>query len=238
MALALAALLLLLLAVVTSRVGGLGHGRAAVVAAVRAVVQLAAVSAVVAAVLASVPLALVFLGVMAAVASGTSARRLTRDRSGAWAGLAVLGGALPVVGLLVATGAVPLSGRALLPVGGIVIGGAMTATTLAGRRALDAVRERRGEVEAGLAIGLPARDAHLEVSRPAAAEAVVPGLDQTRTVGLVTLPGAFVGMLLGGATPTEAGVVQAIVLVSLLAAQMLSALLAVELVARGLVRRR
>jgi len=35
----------------------------------------------------------------------------------------------------------------------------------------------------------------------AAALALVPGLDQTRTVGLVTLPGAFVGVLLAGASP-------------------------------------
>lgn len=37
------------------------------------------------------------------------------------------------------------------------------------------------------------------IVRPAASDALLPGLDQTRTVGLVTLPGAFVGMLLGGA---------------------------------------
>ncbi len=54
------------------------------------------------------------------------------------------------------------------------------------------------------------------VSRPAAAEALVPGLDQTRTVGLVALPGAFVGTLLGGASPVQAGAVQVLVLVALL----------------------
>ncbi|MFI6743032.1 ABC transporter permease [Nonomuraea sp. NPDC050451] len=32
----------------------------------------------------------------------------------------------------------------------------------------------------------------------------MPALDQTRTVGLVTLPNAFVGMLLGGASPAVA----------------------------------
>ena len=57
------------------------------------------------------------------------------------------------------------------------------------------------------------------VSRPAAAEAMLPGLDQTRTVGLVALPGAFVGTLLGGASPVQAGAVQVLVLVALLAVQ-------------------
>ncbi|MEU0963542.1 ABC transporter permease [Micromonospora aurantiaca] len=35
----------------------------------------------------------------------------------------------------------------------------------------------------------------LEVCRTSAGEALVPALDQTPTVGLVTLPGAFVGVL-------------------------------------------
>jgi ABC-type iron transport system FetAB permease component len=58
-------------------------------------------------------------------------------------------------------------------------------------------------------------------------------LDPTRTVGLVTLPGAFVGVLLGGGSPLEAGAAQLLVLVGLLAAQVTAAWTVVELVARG-----
>ena len=63
----------------------------------------------------------------------------------------------------------------------------------------------------------------------------MPALDQTRTVGLVTLPGAFVGMLLGGATPLAAGAVQLFVLVGILAVQAVAVAGTVELVARGTV---
>lgn len=77
------------------------------------------------------------------------------------------------------------------------------------------------------------RDAALEIRRPAAAGALVPALDQTRTVGLVTLPGAFVGMPLGGASPIQAGLVQFVVLVALLAAEAVAVLVTVELAARG-----
>jgi hypothetical protein len=62
-------------------------------------------------------------------------------------------------------------------------------------------------------------------------------LDQTRTVGLVTLPGAYVGMLLGGASPAQAGLAQLTVLLALIAAEMISAWVVAELVARGLIRR-
>jgi putative ABC transport system permease protein len=109
----------------------------------------------------------------------------------------------------------------------------MTATTLAGKRALDALRTRHGEFEAALSIGLLPRDSALLIAREDAALALVPGLDQTRTVGLVTLPGAFVGMLLGGASPLQAAAVQLVVLVALLLVQAIAVLVTVELVARG-----
>lgn len=69
--------------------------------------------------------------------------------------------------------------------------------------------------------------------RPAAASALIPPLDQTRTVGLVTLPGAFVGVLLGGGTPLEAGAAQLLVLLGLLAAELLAVWAVTELVGRG-----
>ncbi|MBW3631292.1 MAG: ABC transporter permease [Gemmatimonadetes bacterium] len=139
--------------------------------------------------------------------------------------------------VLVALDVVPLEGVAIVPVAGILIGGAMTATVLAGRRGLDELQSRRGEVEAAMALGFPDRDAGLMVSRPAAAEPHVPGLHSTRTVGLVALPGTFVGTLLGGASPVQAGAVQVLVLVALLAVQASAVVLTVELLARGTLRR-
>ncbi|ALU93584.1 MULTISPECIES: ABC transporter permease [Streptomyces] len=105
---------------------------------------------------------------------------------------------------------------------------------VAGVRAAAQLASRRGEVEAGMA---PGRDARLETVRSAASDALLPGLDQTRTVGLVTLPGAFAGMLLGGASPVEAGAVQLFVLVALMAVQVVAVATVLELVARGLLYR-
>lgn len=72
---------------------------------------------------------------------------------------------------------------------------------------------------------------------PVVAVLLLTGLDQTRTVGLVTLPGAYVGMLLGGASPVEAGAVQLFVLVALMAVQAVAVAVVLELVARGRVHR-
>ncbi|MEV0328639.1 ABC transporter permease [Micromonospora echinospora] len=222
-------------AAVVVTLGRLGHGRQIVVAAVRATVQLAAVSLLIVVIVGSAAATAGFVLLMWAVAAATSGRRITGGRTW-WAAVPIGAGSLPVVAALLATGLLPPRGIAVVPVAGILIGGAMTATSLAGRRALDELATRRGEVEAGLALGLLPRDAVLLVCRPAAGQALVPALDQTRTVGLVTLPGAFVGVLLGGADPLTAGVTQLFVLIGLLAVEAVAVVVTVELVAHGRLR--
>ncbi|MGW1076705.1 ABC transporter permease [Streptomyces sp. NPDC002537] len=214
-----------------------GYARAIAVAGLRAAVQLAVVSTLIGWVVHAVPLLLCFLLLMYVVAVWTAGHRVTDNGTRWWTAVPIAAGVLPVVVVLLLTGLVPLKGVALIPVTGILVGGALTATVLAGRRALDELRTRHGEVEAGMALGLPDRDARLEIARPAASDALLPGLDQTRTVGLVTLPGAFVGMLLGGASPLLAGAVQLFVLVALLAVQAAAVAVVLELIARGLLHR-
>ena len=231
--LGLAMLILTALAAAVAAAGRLGHHRQIAIAAARAAAQLAIVSVVIAAILGSLPLTALFVVFMYTVAARTSGRRMTHARSGWWAAVPILVGTLPVVTGLLASGLLPPTGLAVIPVTGILIGGSMTATSLAGRRALDELTTRRGEVEAALSLGFSDRDAALEICRPAAAQALIPALDQTRTVGLVTLPGAFVGMLIGGATPVAAGAVQLFVLISLLAVETTAIVLTTELVARG-----
>jgi putative ABC transport system permease protein len=209
------------------------YARGIATAGVRAAVQLAVVAALIGWVVRHEAALLGFVTLMLAVASRTAGRRITRNATWWWAALPVAAGALPVVALLVLTGLVPVDGIALIPVAGILIGGALTATVLGGRRALEELKLRAGEVEAAMALGFTDRDARLEIARPAASGALVPGLDQTRTVGLVTLPGAFVGMLLGGASPVTAGAVQLFVLIALMAVQAVSVAVVLELVARG-----
>ncbi len=213
------------------------YARGIALAGVRAAVQLAAVSALIGWVVKHQAALLAFVALMFAVASRTAGRRVTRNATWRWAAVPVGAGSLPVVALLVLTGLVPIDGVALIPVAGILIGGGLTATVLGGRRALEELHSRAGEVEAAMALGFTDRDARMEIARPAASGALIPGLDQTRTVGLVTLPGAFVGMLLGGASPVSAGAVQFFVLIALMAVQAVAVAVVLELVARGRITR-
>ncbi|AEV84277.1 ABC transporter permease [Actinoplanes sp. SE50] len=234
-ALAVVLTALLLIATTAAAVGRLGVSRAVVTASLRAVAQLALVSVLITAVLRAWWSTAVFLLLMVLVAAATSARRISTLRRGWPAIVPIVAGAGLAGIVVVAAGTVPPTEIAVLPIAGILIGGAMTATSLSGRRARDELRDRRGEYEAALALGFLPRDAALEVCRPTAGQALVPALDQTRTVGLVTLPGAFVGVLLGGGSAVQAGATQLLVLVGLLAAEAVAAALTVELVANNLV---
>jgi putative ABC transport system permease protein len=235
--LGLALVLLMLIAAGSALALHSGLSRQVLVAAARAVVQLAAVSSVIVAVARSLWLSALFVLVMFAVAAWTSARRVSRAGGASVVWLPIAAGTVPVLAVVLGCGAVPLTGIAIVPVAGIVIGGTMTATSLSGRRALDELGTRYGEYEAGLSLGLLERDAAMEICRPAATQALVPPLDQTRTVGLVTLPGAFVGVLIGSGDAMQAGAAQLLVLIGLLAAEVIAVLCTVELVARGRIRR-
>ena len=232
--LVVALVLLVALAVAASLVGRLRVERSVATAALRAVVQLALVALVITAVLSHLVWSLLFAAVMFTIAVVTSARRVEAPRAWPWVAVAMAAGVLPVLAVVFLSGAVPWNGASLVPMAGIIIGGTMSAHSLLGRRVFAALREERGSYEAALAIGLPRPAAITEVVGRRLPEALVPGLDQTRTVGLVTLPGAFVGVLLGGGSPAQAGAAQVVVLVGLLAAQTLTVVVAHQLVRASL----
>ena len=230
--LAVVLVVLTIAAVLVSYVGRLSVGREQAVAAVRAVVQLAAVSTVIALVLRSTVWSLAFVVLMFGVATFTSTRRLGVPLAQVgWIGIAVATGAVPVVALCLGSGVIPFNGPGLLPVAGILIGGAMTAATLTGRRALQALGGQVGLYEAARALGISSPEAIRLVVEPTAGEGLMPGIDQTRTVGLVTLPGAYVGVLLGGGSAIEAGAAQVLVLIGLLAVQAATAATLLGLIA-------
>ncbi|GAA1597545.1 MULTISPECIES: ABC transporter permease [Kribbella] len=229
--------LLIAIGVAASRYAGLRHDKGIVTAALRAVLQLAAIGVVVGVALQHTLGAIAFVLLMFGVATLTSTRRLHNTavipRQWLYCAAAIGSGAFAVLLLLILPGVVPRNPASILPMGGIIVGGAMTATTLAGRRVLGEYRTRYGEFEAGLSIGLLQPDAFKLVVGPVAGDALLPALDQTRTVGLVALPGAYVGMLLGGASPVEAAALQLVVLVGLVTAEAIAILVLTELLSRA-----
>ena len=203
-------------------------------AAVRAAVQLAAVAGVLAAALTRLWSSMLVLAVMFVVASLTAARRSQASRGSALLTLSLALGLVSVLPLLLLSGVVPLTGVAVVPIVAIVLGNTMTAVAVAARLALDTLKLRAGEVEAALSLGMSERDSRMEIIGESATNALLPNLD---SVGLVTLPGAFVGVLLSTGSATQAGAVQILVLIALLLSQTCGVAATIELVARGMITR-
>ncbi len=217
-------IVLIAIACVVLTIAGVAQRRSVVTAAVRAAVQLALVALALRGVFAAPITVVLLIAVMFGVATWTSTRRLAGS-PGVYRAvlLACSSGAGVAIGIVVGLPMLDRDLRTLVAVSGIVIGGTMTAATLTGRALRTALIRRRDEVEAWLAIGATPRQAVRDLAREAVFEALVPALDQTRTVGLVTLPGAFVGALIGGAGAAGAARFQLAVLVALLCAEAITA---------------
>ncbi len=214
--------------------GGLRIRSQVVVAAVRAGLQLALVSSIIVLAIQHLWSSALFVAVMFTIAVVTTSRRVQTQNVWWWTAAAMACGAIPVLAIIYLSGTAPVNGYSLIPIGSIIVGNMMTAHTLAGRRYFAELRDKVGVYEAVLALGLPRRRAIWMVVQPVAVEPLIPTMDSTRTVGLVTLPGAFIGVLLGGGTPLQAGASQLLVLVGILVGQILTVVVMNRLIGSAL----
>jgi putative ABC transport system permease protein len=200
------------------------HRWAPLLAILRGAAQLAVISVVLTGVITSPVWVALALLVMFGVAAATATHRI------GWSGdhaimmaTAMAAGVAVTLAVVFGSGALELSSRYALAIGGIIIGNAMSIATLAGRRFTEAVGDHWDEVEGWLALGATPRQSTLELARTSVYSALIPSVDQTKTTGLVTLPGAFVGAIFGGVSPLEAGRFQVVVLAAIMCAGSITA---------------
>ncbi len=179
-------------------------------------------------------LVLALLSVMVLFGAFTARSRAKRVPGAFWPlliGLAIA--AASTLGLVVALDIFEPTPRYLVPVGGMVIGNAMTASAVALNRLGDEVADSRARIEATLALGATAREAVAPFVRRALRSGTIALIDSTKTTGLIFFPGTMVGMLLAGADPTDAVRLQLILLYALLGSTAIAALVATGLAYRN-----
>lgn len=195
-------------------------------AILRGALQLAVISLILSGVIENPWLVGCALVVMFVVATTTATRRVGwTAKHYAVVCCAMGAGIATSLGIVFLTGALEPTPRYLLAIGGIVIGNAMGMATVSGRTLIESIGARWEEVEGWLALGATPRQATLPLARGAVHTALVPAVDQTKTTGLVTLPGAFVGAIFGGISPIEAGRFQIVVLAAVLATGAITAVI-------------
>jgi len=122
------------------------------------------------------------------------------------------------LGTIFGLGIFPAEARAIVPLAGMMIGNSLSGTVLAARRVTDELADKRREVEARLALGQSSREAARPYLRAAMRTALTPQIESTKAVGLVFLPGAMTGLILGGVNPVDAVLVQAAIMYLILGA--------------------
>jgi putative ABC transport system permease protein len=202
------------------------------IAVLRSGLQLTAIGYVIQAIFDSDSLLLVAALLAGMVAFGTAtANRRARAVPGALVpialALSVAAGA--TLGLVLALGVFEPEPQFIVPVGGMVIGNAMTAAAVALNRLADEVHANAGRVEATLALGATSRQAASGLVTRSLRSGMIPLIDSTKTAGVVFFPGTMVGMLLAGAEPVDAVRLQLILLWSLLGSVALAGVIATGL---------
>ncbi len=176
---------------------------------------------------------LLVVAIMVSIAGFTAGRRGKGvPNSRRVATIAISMGAALTLGLLVGLQVFPFEPRFVIPIAGMIVGNSMTVTGLVMARLRDDLRLQRAQVEAALALGATQRQAATTQLRRALTTGMTPIVDNTKTVGLISLPGAMTGMILAGASPLEAVQLQIIVMYMLIGAAAFSGLTATFLTYR------
>jgi putative ABC transport system permease protein len=231
-----ASLVLVAIAIAISRWRRADLERDIVLATVRSIVQLTLVGYAIKLIFEAdtIWLVLALLAVMVLFGALTARSRARNVPGAFWPLLVALTvAAASTLGLVVALGVFDPTPRYMVPVGGMVIGNAMTASAVALNRLGDEVAGSRLKIEATLALGATAREAALPIVRRALRSGMIALVDSTKTTGLIFFPGTMVGMLLAGADPTDAVRLQLILLYTLLGSVAIAGMLATTLAYRN-----
>jgi putative ABC transport system permease protein len=206
------------------------------IAVLRSFLQLIAIGYVIEAVFNSKSIWVVIGLLTAMVAFGTvTVTRRAAGVPGVWlpAALGLTIAAAGTLAIVLVLGVFPAEPQYLVPVGGMVIGNAMNAASVALNRLVDEVNDSARLIEAALALGATARQASAGLVSRSLRSAMIPIIDQTKNTGVVFFPGTMVGMLVAGADPIDAVRLQLILLWSLMGSVALAGMIATGLGYRG-----
>lgn len=226
-----ASLVLLLFTLVPNWWLQLGIGRRVVIAALRAAVQLVAVGYLLRFIIDSASDDVLAWGWVVGMVVVTA--WVARRRAPSLVGIGPL--AFVIIGCTTAAclavifglGVLAFDPLTLVVVAGITIGNTMPSVLLAANRVEALLSDGRAGLEALLALGFDRNGIVRFSGGELVRTALIPQVERTNVVGLIALPGAMTGLLLAGAEPLDAVLVQLIVMYLVLGSVSLSVVLTV-----------
>lgn len=229
------ALALMVLAIILSRWQKVGTEKELAIGTIRSFVQLAAVGYALEFIfdLENIFAILGTIMVMILIGSHTAARRAPKI-PGVWSlsFISILAGSIVTLGLMLALEIIKAKAQYMIPLGGMVIGNSMNCSALVMERLYSDIRANRLAVETSLSLGKTWREASSVFFIKAVKAGMMQMLNFFKVVGIVQLPGAMTGMILAGASPLQAVLIQIIVGYMLTAAVTVTGITAAHLAIR------
>jgi putative ABC transport system permease protein len=180
-------------------------------------------------------LILAVYGVMIVVAGYTSAKRASKlPDAFKLTTTSILVGASITLVIMVATGIIPLRPEFLIPIGGMIIGNSMINCSLSLDRLISDMKQSQGRIEAALALGATSEQASLPLVRDSVRAALIPTIDNLKTLGIIFIPGTMTGLLIAGADPIWAASYQLIIFFMILSAGSITIITATHLAQKKL----
>lgn len=151
--------------------------------------------------------------VMLISAAINGGKRGSGIKHASWIAGASIGiGAVLTLGVLLSANVLSFTPYQMIPVGGMVMSGAMVAVGLCFRQITTSFKSRQQEIQIKLALGATPMQAYKAILRAALIFSLQPTIDSAKTLGIVSLPGMMTGLILAGMSPMEAIKYQIIVI--------------------------
>ena len=128
------------------------------------------------------------------------------------AGISIGIGTVLTLAVLLGANVLSFTPYQMIPVGGMVMSGAMVAVGLCFRQITTSFKSRQQEIQIKLALGAMPMQACKAILRAALIFSLQPTIDSAKTLGIVSLPGMMTGLILAGMSPMEAIKYQIIVI--------------------------
>lgn len=128
--------------------------------------------------------------------------------------------------ILVFSGVIEWIPAQIVPITGMIASNAMTAIGVAYRALNSKFTDQRQQVLEKLSLGATKKQASMSIVRESIKTGMVPSIDQTKTVGLVSLPGMMSGLIFAGVDPVQAIRYQLVVMFMLISVTAITSFIA------------
>ena len=179
---------------------------------------------------------LTFMAIFAAHTTASNLKRIPGVFRTALPALIV--GPIVVMAVSVLLGVVEPVGEFVIPMGGMVIGNAMTIATLVIDRMWSNAQKQRSLIETALALGASPFQAVEETIRESIESGLLPNLNRYASLGIVSIPGFMSGMIIGGANPVVAALFQVVVFIMIFLSAVIVGLIISRIFLKGMFNER